>query len=130
MSNSFATPWTLAHQSPLSIACPKKEYWSGLPCLSLGDFPDPRIKPMSPTLAGGFFTAEPPKKPPEKCTESLLYLLLLSSCSVVSDSLRPNGLQNASLPCPSPSPWPLPSPRACSNSCPLSQCIVVINTTL
>ena len=35
--------------------------------------------------------------------------------SVVSDPLRPRGLQLARLPCPSP------SPRACSNSCPLSQ---------
>ena len=33
---------------------------------------------------------------------------------VVSDSLRPHGLQNARLPCPSP------TPGACSNSCPLS----------
>ena len=37
------------------------------------------------------------------------------SRSVVSDSLRPHGLPHARLPCPSP------SPRACSNSCPLSQ---------
>ena len=37
------------------------------------------------------------------------------SCSVVSDSLRPHGLHQARLPCPSP------TPRACSNSCPLSQ---------
>ena len=42
-------------------------------------------------------------------------LLLLLICSLVSDSLRPHGLQHARLPCPSP------SPRACSNSCPLSQ---------
>ena len=42
-------------------------------------------------------------------------LLLLSSCSVVSDSLWPHGLQHAKSPCPSP------SPGACSNSCPLSQ---------
>ena len=34
------------------------------------------------------------------------------SCSVVSDSWRPPGLQHAGLPCP------LPTPRACSNSCP------------
>ena len=40
--------------------------------------------------------------------------LLLFSCSVVSDSLRPHGLQHARPPCPSP------SPRVCSNSCPLS----------
>ena len=37
------------------------------------------------------------------------------SCSVMSDSLRPHGLQHAQLPCPSP------APRAYSNSCPLSQ---------
>ena len=34
------------------------------------------------------------------------------SCSVVSDSLRPHGLQHARPPCPSP------TPKACSNSCP------------
>ena len=37
------------------------------------------------------------------------------SCSVVSDSLRPHGLQHTRLPCPSP------TPRPCSNSCPLRQ---------
>ena len=35
------------------------------------------------------------------------------SCSVVSNSLRPHGLQHARLRCPSP------TPGACSNSCPL-----------
>ena len=40
--------------------------------------------------------------------------LLLFSCSVVSISLWPHGLQHARLPCPSS------FPRACSNSCPLS----------
>ena len=37
----------------------RQEYWSGLPCPSPGDLPDPRIEPaslMSPALAGGFFT--------------------------------------------------------------------------
>ena len=38
-----------------------------------------------------------------------------SSVSVVSDSLRPHGLQHARFPCL------LPTLRACSNSCPLSQ---------
>ena len=37
------------------------------------------------------------------------------SRSVMSDSLGPHGLQHARLPCPSQ------TPRACSNSCPLSQ---------
>ena len=37
------------------------------------------------------------------------------SCSVVSDSFQPHGLQHTRLPCPSP------TPRACSDSCPLSR---------
>ena len=45
----------------------------------------------------------------------LLLLLLLFNRSVESNSLWPHGLQHTRLPCPSP------SPRACSNSCPLSQ---------
>ena len=47
------------------------------------------------------------------------------SCSVVSDSLRPQGMQHARLPCPSP------SPGTCSNSCPLSQwCHPTISSSL
>ena len=37
------------------------------------------------------------------------------SCSVLSNSLRPHGLQHARLPCPSPNLGP------CSNSCPSSR---------
>ena len=37
----------------------RQEYWSGLPCPSPGDLPNPGIKPTSPALAGRFFTAEP-----------------------------------------------------------------------
>ena len=58
MSDSFATPWTVALQASLS----KQEYWSGLPFPSPGDLPDPGIKPASPTLAGEFFTTEQPGK--------------------------------------------------------------------
>ena len=32
----FATPWTVAHQAPLSMVFPRQEYWSGLPFPSLG----------------------------------------------------------------------------------------------
>ena len=42
-------------------------------------------------------------------------MLLLFSCSVVSDYLQPHGLQHSRLPCPSP------SHRVCSNLCPLSR---------
>ena len=85
----LATPWTAAYQAPPSmgfsrqeywngvplpspIACwdplsmgfPRQEYWSGLPFLSPGDLLEPGIAPpTSPTLAGRFFTAEPPGQP-------------------------------------------------------------------
>ena len=50
--------------------------------------------------------------PPERVKNRWLVQF---SCLVMCDSLRPHGLQHARLPCPSP------TPRACSNSCPLSQ---------
>ena len=59
VSDSSVTPWTAAHQAPLSMGFPRHEYWSGLPFPSPGNLPDPGIKPVllvSPILAGGFFT--------------------------------------------------------------------------
>ena len=53
-----AAPWTVAHQAPLSMGFFRQECWSGLPCPSSGDLPDPEIEPtspVSPALAGGFF---------------------------------------------------------------------------
>ena len=59
MSDSFWTPWSVAHQAPLSMGFPRQEYWSGLPFPSLEDLPDPGLEPVSSELAGGFFTTEP-----------------------------------------------------------------------
>ena len=61
----FATPWTVAHQAPLSIGFPRQEYWSGLLFASPGDLPDPRIKPISlvsPALQAGSLPLAPPRK--------------------------------------------------------------------
>ena len=41
----FVTPWTIAHQAPLSMGFPRPEYWSGFPFPSPGDLPDPGIEP-------------------------------------------------------------------------------------
>ena len=41
------TPWSVACQAALSMGFSRQEYWSGLPCLSPGDLPDPRIEPIS-----------------------------------------------------------------------------------
>ena len=91
----FATLWTVARQALCPWWFSRWEYWSGL----WGDIPDPGIK----------FTSG---------------LVLLFSHSVMSDSLRPHGLQHARLPCPSL------SPRVCSDSCPLSRwCYLTISTS-
>ena len=43
----FVTPWTAAHQAPLSVEFSRQEYWSGLPFHFPGDLPDPEIAPTS-----------------------------------------------------------------------------------
>ena len=58
----YATPWTVAHQTPLSMEFSRQDYWKGLP------FPTPEVihnpgieskSPASPALAGRFFTTVP-----------------------------------------------------------------------
>ena len=70
------------------------------------------ILKMSPPL--GSFSGTPPYNP-QRVNDLFSFTFLLFSCSVVSNSLQPHGLQHARLPCSSP------PTRACSNSCPLSQ---------
>ena len=56
----LVTPWTLAHQAPLSMGCYRQEYQKRLSCPPSGDLPDPGIEPASLrslALASGFFTS-------------------------------------------------------------------------
>ena len=46
----FATPWTTAPQTPLSMGFSQQGYWSELPCPPQGDFPDPGIESTSPAM--------------------------------------------------------------------------------
>ena len=53
----FETPWTVAHQVPLSREFSREEYWSGLPFPTPGNLPYLGIELASlasPALAGGF----------------------------------------------------------------------------
>ena len=88
--------------------------WNGLPFPSPGNLPNPGIKPTSPALAGGFVITEPSGKPLSNSRPYFQFSLVQLNCSVMSNTLRPHGLQHARLPCP------LPTPGACSNSCPSS----------
>ena len=68
----LVTPWTVVCQAPLSMKFFKQEYWSELPFPLPGNPPKPGIEtssPMSPGLAGGFFTTAP--------TGKLKYLLIV-----------------------------------------------------
>ena len=62
MSDSLVTSWTVARQAPLSMGFSRKEYWNRLPFPSPGAIPGSEIEPVSPALAGGFFSTEPPEK--------------------------------------------------------------------
>ena len=61
----LGTPWTVAHQAPLSMGFSRQEYWSGFPFPTSRDLLDPGMEPVSlpsPSLAGRFTTV-PPGKP-------------------------------------------------------------------
>ena len=59
----FATPWTVACQTALSVGFSRQEYWSGVSCSPPGGLPDPGIEPGSPTLQVDSLLSEPPGKP-------------------------------------------------------------------
>ena len=58
----FANPWTVAHQALLFILQVRQQEWVAFS--PTGYLPDPGIKAKPSALAGGFFTTEPPGKPP------------------------------------------------------------------
>ena len=53
------TPWTVAHQAPLSMAFLRQEYWCGLPYPPPEDLPNPPVSPVSPALQADSFPTEP-----------------------------------------------------------------------
>ena len=85
----------------------QKRIWSGLPCPSPGYLPNPEIKytsHISPALVGRFFTSSTTWEALLCRWITTITILLLFSCSVVSDTFETHGLQHARLPSPSPSP--------------------------
>ena len=104
------TPWTVAHQAPLSMEFSRQEYWSGLPFPSpyefnsyINAFKMLQVKVDYILHNNSFFLRI-----------RVQFSSVQFSHSVVSDSLWSHGLQHTGLPSPSP------TPRAYSNSCPLS----------
>ena len=52
---TLTTPWTVAHQIPLSTGFPRQEHWSGLLFPSPGDLLNPGTKPRSLAFQEDFF---------------------------------------------------------------------------
>ena len=73
----FVTPWTVAHQAPLSMGFSRQQYWSGLPFPPPGDLSDPGIEPRFPALQADSSLSEPSRKPEPPETN----LSFLNSCA-------------------------------------------------
>ena len=74
----FATPWTIAYQTPPYMGFSRQECWSGLPFPSPGDLLDPGIEPRSPALQADALLSEPPGKP--HCKNKQTYFSLAKMC--------------------------------------------------
>ena len=81
------TPWTVAHQTPLSMEFSRQEYWIGLPFPSPGDLPDPRIEPRSPALQADSLLTEPPRK---TIVAASIYIATNSNETSLFFSILPN----------------------------------------
>ena len=75
----LATPWTVANQAPLSMGLPRQEYWSGLPCPSPGDLPNPEIGLQEDSLALSHLReiSDLKQKTPLHIISCLLYLFYI-----------------------------------------------------
>ena len=62
MPDSFAAPWTITCQAPLSMGFFRQEYWSGLPFASPGDLSTHGVNLHLLHWQADFFTTEPPGK--------------------------------------------------------------------
>ena len=62
----FATPWTVAYQTPLSIGILQARILECMAMPSSRDLPNPGIEPRSPPLQADSLSSEPPGKPKQK----------------------------------------------------------------
>ena len=108
MSNSFATPRTVTHQSLLSMRLFKQEHWTKFPFPPPGDLPDPGAESMGPATSPALQMDSSPLSH---------FGSVQFSRSVVSDSLWPHESQHARSPCPSSTPGVHPNSCASSRWC-------------
>ena len=85
----FATPWTVAYQTPLSMGFSRQEYWSGLPCLPPEDLPNTGIEHRSPILQTDSLPSEPPSRKArlQLCPMQAFGIYFYRCCSVAKSCL-------------------------------------------
>ena len=81
---------TVARQAPLSTGFSRQEYWSGLPCPSLGDLPDSGVEPV--LLISLHWQVDSSPLAPAGKLRIYVSSSVQFSRSVVSDALQPHGL--------------------------------------
>ena len=59
---AWRIPWTEEPGKLQSMGFSRQEYWSGVPCPSPGDLPDPETEPRSPALKADSLPSEPQKR--------------------------------------------------------------------
>ena len=109
----FVILWTVARQAPLSTGFSRQEYWSGLPCPSLGDLPDSGVEPV--LLTSLHWQVDSSPLAPAGKLRIYVSSSVQFSRSVVSDALQPHEPQHTRPLCPPPTPGVHPNP------CPLSR---------
>ena len=71
---TLCNPMNCSREAPLAMEFSRQEYWSGLPCLPLGDLSNPGIEPRSLILQVDSLLSEPPGKPKNTGVGSLSLL--------------------------------------------------------
>ena len=99
---NLATPWTSAHQAPLSMGFSRWEYWHGLPFPSPGDLANPWIEPGSPAWQADSLQTELRGMPIDDTSD-----ITSSSCSSESPELRARHWSCHCLDKAWPAPFPL-----------------------
>ena len=82
---TLITPWTVAHQAPLSMGFSRQEYWSGLSCPPPEDLSNPRVNPRFPTLQADSLPSKSPGKP--KGSYAATAAKSLQSCPSLCDPM-------------------------------------------
>ena len=79
----FVTPWTVAHQAPLSMGFLRQNYWSGWPFPSPGNLPNPGTEPGSSAFQADSSPSWPPGNPqlswvgPNQDTATTVFIIIL-----------------------------------------------------